>query len=189
MTTHTKSNMKETKEKSSLTDYHRERNKKAVLAVEEMKNRPYSLKEMKEQTTRILSTVSPEERGIVFELGDEIGGIRIFRKRRRTGYFFIYQHDEDELRKQVLSVNYQTRYGSFESAFQFINNTFRLYNSLLLTIHADYKEYVLNELIIKLNQDDILNLEFKYRSNYQEILNTEFKYNENQRTWKTRIMK
>ena len=54
-------------EKSSLTDYHRERNKKAVLAVEEMKKRTYTLEEMKEQTRQILSTVTPEDRGIVLE--------------------------------------------------------------------------------------------------------------------------
>ena len=84
--------MKETEEKSSLNDYHRERNKKAVLAVEEMKNRPYSLEEMKEQTTRILSTVSPEERGIVLEISGESGSIRIFKKRIKTKSVFIYQH-------------------------------------------------------------------------------------------------
>lgn len=39
----------------TLNDYHKERNRKASLLVEEMKQKPSSLEEMREQTQRILS--------------------------------------------------------------------------------------------------------------------------------------
>ena len=104
-------------EKSTLTDYHRERNRKAILAVEEMKNRPCSLEEMKEQTTQILKSVTNEERGIILEVSGESGRIRIFRKRIKRKHIFVYQHNEVDDCDEDLSVNKTTKFDSFESVF------------------------------------------------------------------------
>lgn len=179
--------MKETEEKSSLNDYHRERNKKAVLAVEEMKNRPYSLEEMKEQTTRILSTVSPEERGIVLEIGGESGGIRIFKKRIKTKSVFIYQHNETNLGETDLSVNKTGKYESFELAFQEIINSFQLDVLYISTIDFSYTNFVADELVKRLNSSKMSADNFKNKLRFEEVLKIKFEFDAVENKWKKRI--
>jgi len=179
--------MKETEEKSSLNDYHRERNKKAVLAVEEMKNRPYSLEEMKEQTTRILSTVSPEERGIVLEIGGESGGIRIFKKRIKTKSVFIYQHNETDLGETDLSVNKTGKYESFELAFQEIINSFQLEVLYISTIDFSYTNFVADELVKRLNSSKMSADNFKNKLRFEEVLKIKFEFDAVENKWKKRI--
>ena len=179
--------MKETEEKSSLNDYHRERNKKAVLAVEEMKNRPYSLEEMKEQTTRILSTVSPEERGIVLEIGGESGGIRIFKKRIKTKSVFIYQHNGTDLGENDLSVNKTGKYESFELVFQEIINSFQLEVLYISTIDFSYTNFVADELVKRLNSSKMSVDNFKNKLRFEEVLKIKFEFNAVENKWKKRI--
>lgn len=179
--------MKETEEKSSLNDYHRERNKKAVLAVEEMKNRPYSLEEMKEQTTRILSTVSPEERGIVLEISGESGSIRIFKKRIKTKSVFIYQHNETNLGETDLSANKTRKYESFELAFQEIINSFQLDVLYISTIDFGYSNFVANELVKRLNLSKMSADNFKNKLRFEEVLKIKFEFNAAENKWKKRI--
>lgn len=179
--------MKETEEKSSLNDYHRERNKKAVLAVEEMKNRPYSLEEMKEQTTRILSTVSPEERGIVLEISGESGSIRIFKKRIKTKSVFIYQHNKTNFGETDLSANKTGKYESFELAFQEIINSFQLDVLYISTIDFGYTNFVADELVKRLNLSKISADNFKNKLRFEEVLEIKFKFNAAENKWKKRI--
>jgi len=179
--------MKETEEKSSLNDYHRERNKKAVLAVEKMKNRPYSLEEMKEQTTRILSTVSPEERGIVLEIGGESGGIRIFKKRIKTKSVFIYQHNETNLGETDLSVYKTGKYESFELAFQEIINSFQLDVLYISSIDFSYTNFVADELVKRLNSSKMSADNFKNKLRFEEVLKIKFEFDAVENKWKKRI--
>jgi hypothetical protein len=176
-------------EKSSLTDYHRERNKKAVLAVEEMKKQTYTLEEMKEQTRQILSTVTPEDRGIVLEIGGEGGGIRIFRKRIKTKYVFIYQHNEVDFSGEDLSVNKTTKYDNFESAFHEIVNLYKFYYLYPLTVDVDYRDYVAEELINKLNLDNVSKSEFLNCYKFEEVLNIKLDFDLNEKKWKKQIDK
>ena len=148
-----------------------------------MKPETHTIEEMREQTKQILSTVSPEERGIVFEIGGEGGAIRIFKKRIKTKYVFIYQHNEQDFSDEELSVNKTAKYDSFESAFQQINTLYSIYFLYILTVHKNYKEYVSDQLVKKLNNDNISFEDFNNRERFEEILNIKLCFNSTKKMW------
>lgn len=148
-----------------------------------MKPETHTIEEMREQTKQILSTVSPEERGIVFEIDGEGGAIRIFKKRIKTKYVFIYQHNEQDFSDEELSVNKTAKYDSFESAFQQINTLYSIYFLYILTVHENYKEYISDQLVKKLNNDNISFEDFNNRERFEEILNVKLCFNSTKKMW------
>ena len=179
--------MKVNSEKSTLNDYHKERNRIACLAVEEMLKHPTSLEEMKEQTKRIMTDVNPEERGIVFEIGGEGGSICISKKRNKQSSVFIIFKNETDFSDEGLSENLKSRHETFESAFDSINQQYSLHMLSIMFIHDEYKDYVSSELLKKLNEKKVSFDGFQNRTFFEEQLGVEFEFDKSRNNWKTSI--
>lgn len=114
---------------------------------------------------------------IVFEILGEGGGIRIERVRSKLGEKFIYHHNEFDPTDEGLDVNKTGEYDNFEQPFQLINNKYPWYMLHLETVNEDYREFVVSELIKKLEKhrlipDDLSHS--KYR--LEEALNIKLEF-------------
>ena len=92
---------------------------------------------------------------IVFEILGEGGRISILRQSNEYGEKFIYHHSEFDPTNEGLGVNKKGEFNNFEQPFQLINNKYSWYTLHVETVHEDYREFVLNQLIEKLNKDEI----------------------------------
>lgn len=88
---------------------------------------------------------------IVFEILAEGGSLTIERQRSLTQEKFIYHHSEMDSSDEGLEVSKNGEYKSFEEAFQLINSKYQWFLLYLETVHADYQEYIREELIKKMN--------------------------------------
>ncbi len=91
---------------------------------------------------------------IVFEILAEGGGLKIEREITKSGEKFIFKHNEMDSSDEDLGVHKKFEFDSFEEAFQEINN-YSWYQFFIYTLHLDFKEFVLNQLIDRLNNDSI----------------------------------
>jgi hypothetical protein len=96
-----------------------------------------------------------EQKEIVFEFGGDGGGITIFRVRSKSGEKFIYHHSEFDPTEEGNDVNFKDQYSGFEQPFQLINNSYPWYKLCVLTVHEDYRQYVMEELVKTLNNESI----------------------------------
>ena len=129
---------------------------------------------MTEQTTQKLTTRDTEKSEIVFEIGGEGGSISIIRKQIKSKFEFIYKHNEYDFLDEDLSINTETQFENFELAFQTINNKYRIYFLHLSRVHNDYKDYVSDELVNKLNDHDLKLEDFQNQDNFEHKLNVKF---------------
>ncbi len=129
---------------------------------------------MTEQTTQKLTTGDSEKREIVFEIGGEGGSISIIRKQIKSKFEFIYKHNEYDFLDEDLSINIESQFENFELAFQTINNKYRIYFLHLSRVHNDYKDYVSDELVNKLNDHDLKLEDFQNQDNFEHKLNVKF---------------
>ena len=83
----------------------------------------------------------------VFLILAEGGSLSIERIRGSQGEKFIYHHGEFDLTDEGLGVNEKGGYDNFEQPFQLINSLYPWYSLHIETIHEDYRDYVLKELI------------------------------------------
>jgi hypothetical protein len=111
----------------------------------------------------------------VFEILGEGGGITISRLRNKSGERFFYHHHEFDPTDEGLDVNKKNVYSNFEQAFQTINNKYSWYSLHLETVHEDFRDYVIEKLVEKLNEksfppkylsqddlEDTLQIKFNY---------------------------
>lgn len=108
----------------------------------------------------------------VFEILAEGGSLTIERKRSRDGEKFIYHHNEMDLTDEGLGINEIGEYENFEQPFQLINSKYPWFRLHLGTVHEDYRDYVLDELIKALTFQGITPDELRYsQSDLEKILN------------------
>ncbi len=91
----------------------------------------------------------------VFEILGEGGGICIYRKSNELIDKFIYSHNEFDPTDEDLDVNKNEEYDNFEQAFQLINDRYSWYMLHIETVHDDYKKFISEKLIEKLNNKSI----------------------------------
>lgn len=89
----------------------------------------------------------------VFEIGAEGGGICITRRITEEGERFYYRHREFDPTDEGFEVIIDKEYDSFEEPFQLINDKYSWYLLFILTVHDDFKNYVTERLIERLNKD------------------------------------
>jgi len=103
--------------------------------------------------TGIFSNIMKTEK--VFEILGEGGGISIYRQKTKTEEKFLYHHSEFDPTDEGLEVNEKSVYPSFEEPFQLINNKYPWYKLHIASVHSDYRDYVADRLIDKLNEKSI----------------------------------
>lgn len=138
---------------------------------------------MNQQTTQKLTIEDSEISEIVFEIGGEGGSISIIKKQIKSQIKFIYKHNEYDFIDEDLSINTEFQFENFELAFQTINNKYKLYILYLSKVHNDYKEYVSDVLVNKLNDHDLKCENFKNQDNFENILNVKFVFDTISNKW------
>lgn len=98
----------------------------------------------------------------VFEILAEGGGLTIERKRNRNGEKFIYHHNEFDPTDEGLGINKNREYSTFEQPFQLINSKYQWFKLHLKTVHEDYRNFVIDELIKSLMFQGITPDELRY---------------------------
>lgn len=92
---------------------------------------------------------------IVFEILGEGGGLCITRQKNKTEEKFLYNHSEFDPTEEGPGINEKGEYQSFEKPFQLINNKYPWYILHIETVHSDYRKFIIEELIKKLNAESI----------------------------------
>ncbi len=92
----------------------------------------------------------------VFLLLGEGGSLLISRQINNSGVKFIYHHNEFDPTDEGLDINVNNEYDTFEQPFQLINKRHSWYWLHLEIIHEDFKNYVAECLINKLNKESVL---------------------------------
>jgi hypothetical protein len=115
----------------------------------------------------------------VFRIGGEGGSVAIHRIQTTDGTKFLYKHNEfDPIADETL-INIETEYDSFEEPFQFINDSFPWYRLYFDIVHDDYKRFVIEKLLEKLNADKVdPELSFFPHRSLAEILQIALGFNE-----------
>lgn len=124
----------------------------------------------------------------VFKISGEGGGISISRHKDESGEKFVYEHNEFDPLEEGLDVHKVVDYNSFEEAFQPITKYF-WFMMHIRTVHEDYKNYIIAQLIEALNKkpispdklnfnrrqlEKVLKIELKCRLNEKNELNWSF---------------
>lgn len=113
----------------------------------------------------------------VFEILAEGGSLTIERKRNRKGEKFIYHHNEMDLTDEGLDVNEKGEYENFDQPFQLINSKYPWFRLHLTTLHEDFRDYVLYELIIALNKQGVTPDELRYsKQDLEKSLNAKLEF-------------
>lgn len=122
----------------------------------------------------------------VFEILAEGGEICIRRRKSKTEELFLYDHSEFDPFDDGLSYNEKVVYQSFERPFQLINNRYPWYMLYIEILHKDYRNYVIDKLIEKLNEKSINPNDLNYsKMRLEQILKIELKckLNNNKPVW------
>ncbi|MCB9034179.1 MAG: hypothetical protein H6553_10105 [Chitinophagales bacterium] len=113
----------------------------------------------------------------VFEILAEGGSLTIERKRSRNGEKFIYHHSEMDFTDEGLDVNEKGEYKTFEQPFQLINSKYPWFKLHLKTVHEDYRNYVIDELIKSLMYQGLTPDELGYsQRDLEETLNIKLEF-------------
>lgn len=122
---------------------------------------------------------------IVFEIFGEGGGINISRVKNKSGEKFLYHHREFDPTDEGLGIDEKSEYLCFEIPFQLINNKYNWY-LLHITVHKDYRNYVIEKLIENLNENFIKPEYFNFSREALEHclgINLECKLLDNKQIW------
>ncbi|MDO4229975.1 MAG: GIY-YIG nuclease family protein [Capnocytophaga sp.] len=121
---------------------------------------------------------------LVFELGAEGGGIDIKRQKDANGERFICNYVSNDFTDEGYDVYETTAFATFEEVFTKVRQKapywFRLY---LITVHKDYKEYVIQQLLKDLKEQKVLPEDFYSKKRFEEVLNIKLKYDKNYLEW------
>lgn len=113
----------------------------------------------------------------VFEILAEGGSLTIERKRNRNGEKFIYHHSEFDPTDEGLGINENGEYSTFEQPFQLINSKYPWFRLHLKTVHEDYRNFVIDELIKALMFQGITPNELRYsQRDLEETLNIKLEF-------------
>lgn len=113
----------------------------------------------------------------VFEILAEGGSLTIERKRNRNGEKFIYHHNEFDPTDEELGINENGEYSTFEQPFQLINSKYPWFRLHLKTVHEDYRNFVIDELIKALMFQGITPDELRYsQRDLEETLNIKLEF-------------
>ena len=116
----------------------------------------------------------------IFEIGGEGGSIEISRRKDESGEIFIYHHNEFDPTDEGLNVSINDKYDNFEQPFQLINKRYRWYMLYIQTVHDDFRNYILEKLIEKLNDGSVTpNYLENFRERLENSLNIDFNYSKN----------
>jgi hypothetical protein len=119
----------------------------------------------------------------VFEILGEGGGICISRQKNELGEKFIYHHKEFDPSDEGLDVNIKDVYDNFEQPFQLINNQYPWYILHLSVVHNEFRNYIIEMLIEKLNDKPALIENFEYhKEDLEHSLNIKLNCSINQQT-------
>ena len=119
----------------------------------------------------------------VFEILGEGGGICITRQKNKLIEKFIYHHNEFDPTDEGLSINKHDEYDNFEQPFQLINDRYRWFLLHIETLHYDYRNYIIDRLIDKLNEKSFSLNSFIYKKDRLEnYLKIKLNYSINQNT-------
>jgi hypothetical protein len=138
---------------------------------------------MTEHTTQKPTTGDTDKSEIIFEIGGEGGSISIIRKQIKSKFEFIYKHNEYDFLDEDLYINSESQFENFELAFQTINNKYKIYFLYLLGIHNDYKDYVSDEFVNKLNANNMKCEDFKNKDDFEQKLNVKFVFDTISNKW------
>lgn len=124
----------------------------------------------------------------VFEVLGEGGGICISRQVDKSRVKFIYHHSEFDPTSEGLDKNKKCEYNNFEQPFQLINDRYPWYLLYLETVHDDYRNYIIERLIEKLNHKSAMLDNFEYHKGDLENslkikLNNTINKHTNELTW------
>ncbi len=124
----------------------------------------------------------------VFEILGEGGGIYISRKKDEMGEKFIYHHNEFDASDEGLDVNIKDVYDDFEQPFQLINNKYPWYILHISVVHKEFRNYISERLIEKLNDKSSMLEHFEYHKEDLEHslkikLNSNVNHLTNNLTW------
>ena len=103
----------------------------------------------------------------LFEILGEGGGIMISRKLDESEKRFIYHHNEFDPTDEGLDVNKVDEYPTFEDAFEFINR-YPWHMLYINKVHNDFRDYIIDKLINKLNTEEIQPEFYDYHKNEVE---------------------
>ncbi len=121
---------------------------------------------------------------ILFEIGGEGGSISISRKTDGNIVKYIYHHNEFDPIDDETLINVETEFDSFEEPFQIINLQYSWYNLYIQVVHEDYRDYIIQNLIGKLNKKNIRMDDLYWSiSRLEETLKIKLTYNINERFW------
>ena len=116
----------------------------------------------------------------VFEILGEGGAICITRQKNKTEEKFSYNHSEFDPTEEGLDINEEGVYQSFEKPFQLINNKYPWYMLHIKTVHNDYRKFIIDKLIEKLNEKSIKSDYLEYSKNrLEESLGIKLSFNLN----------
>lgn len=119
------------------------------------------------------------EKELVFEVLAEGGSLRIESKYKggNNGFDYFLDHSEMDVSESGLDVNKSNVFDNFYEAFDIINSKYPWYNLHLSYVDEDFREYIADELVEKLNEKSIFKLSKKEL--LEEKLNCDFNIIEN----------
>jgi len=126
----------------------------------------------------------------VFEILGEGGEICITRQKSKTEEKFLYNHSEFDPTEEGLDINEEGVYQSFEKPFQLINNKYPWYMLHIKTVHNDYRKFIIDKLIEKLNEKSIKSDYLEYSKNRLEEslgIKLSFKLNNGKTIWHRKL--
>jgi len=129
----------------------------------------------------------------VFLIGTEGGGMSITRRIGESGAKFYYKHSEFDPTDEGLDVYIESEYDSFEEPFELINNKYCWYLLYVITVHDDFKCFVRDKLVERLNNDSVKPDRLGARKyDWEDALKIKLKCNsttENKSFWKFEVVK
>lgn len=118
----------------------------------------------------------------LFEIGGEGGSIRISRVTTAGKTKFIYHHNEFDPADEGSDVNIKDIFDDFETAFQRIHDRYPWHCLYLLMVHDDYKNFVAEKLVEKLNREAAYT-EYFQKERFEELLGIKFIYSQKEQLW------
>ncbi len=125
---------------------------------------------------------------IIFELLAEGGRLRIERHKNKFGEKFIYERSEMGISDNDLNVHEKNESDKFEEVFELINKKYTWYQLNIDTIHHDYKNYILTQLIDKLNNESVSLENLYQKDSLNKKLNVELIYMTEKKWWTYKLL-
>jgi signal recognition particle GTPase len=108
------------------------------------------------------------EADIVFEITDEKGTVSINRVPNKYGNKLIYYLNDYASLSDLSEAKGKGEYNSFEQPFQLIDNKYTWYMMEQVIVHVDFRKYVIEKLIERLNSKSVSPAEIFTNKEYLE---------------------